>query len=74
VCGGRFWHPPLRNNVFERITLMINPPVTAAADAPKGAPETDKPHVVAPPTQPEINPPLMEPAEVTAPNPDPAKK
>jgi hypothetical protein len=53
---------------------MINPPVTAAADAPKGAPKMDRPHAVAPPTQPEINPPPKGPAEVTAPNPDRAKK
>jgi hypothetical protein len=49
---------------------MINPPIKSAADAPK----TDEPDVVAPPTQPEIVPPLKEPVEVKAPNPNPVKK
>jgi hypothetical protein len=62
--------PAIAEYVLEGISLMINPPVAAAADAPN----TDKPSVAAPSTQPEINPPLREPAKVTAPNPNPAKK
>jgi hypothetical protein len=49
---------------------MITRPVKPAADTP----ETDRPYVAAPPTQPEIIPPLKKAAEVHAPNPNPMKK
>lgn len=49
---------------------MNNPSIKSADDAPK----TDKPHVVSPSTQPEVNPAPAKPAEVAAPKPGDVKK
>jgi len=49
---------------------MNNPSIKPTADAPK----TDKPHVVAPSTQPEVNPAPAKLSEVAAPKPGDVKK